>query len=154
MTKLTVICAALAAGSALPPQYSGVGRNVSPPLTWGEVPAGTKSIALICDDPDAPGGDWVHWVIWNIPPKAKGLPEGVPVSAKLDDGSLQGLNDFGKPGYYGPTPPPGRPHRYFFKVYALDTVLDLGPRARKADLVKAIAGHVLAQGEWMGTFQR
>ena len=155
IAKLTVLCcSALAVGSPIPPVYTAADRNVSPPLQWGAGPAGTKSFAVLCDDPDAPIGDWVHWVIFNIPADQTGLPEGVPQQAKRPDGSIQGLNDSRHPGYDGPYPPPGKPHRYFFKVFALDTMLSLGPAARKRDLLKAIEGHVLAQGEWMGTFLR
>ena len=154
MMELTVLCAGLAAGAAIPVQYTGFGRDVSPAVEWSEAPAGTKSIALICDDPDAPGGDWVHWVIFNLPPDSRGLPEGVPAKPLLDNGAIQGLNDFGAPGYRGPHPPPGRPHRYVFTVFALDGRLGLDARARKADLLRAMEGRVLAQGRWHGTFQR
>lgn len=154
MIELIVSFSNLVAGVAIPPDYSGAGRNVSPPLTWSAVPAQTRSIAVLCDDPDAPVGDWVHWVAFNIPAGARGLAAGVPRAAKLPDGTVQGLNDYNRNGYDGPCPPPGKPHRYFYKVFALDTVLALGPGARKKDLLKAIEGHVLARGQWWGTFQR
>ena len=131
----------------------GYGQNISPPLHWEGIPTGTQSLALICDDPDAPGGTWVHWVMWNIPAQSGGLAEEVPTDPNLADGSRQGITDFGRPGYGGPMPPSGT-HRYFFKVYALDTRLDLPARATKADLVKAMQGHILAQGELMGKYQR
>jgi len=154
MMEIIVASAAFAAGSAIPTKYTCMGQDVSPPITWEKIPEGTKSIALICDDPDAPMGTWVHWVIFNIPPDKTGLPEAVPPDPKLPDGSTQGINDFRRHGYGGPCPPPGKPHRYFFKVYALDTVLDLGSTATKRDVEKAMEGHILAQGELMGTFRR
>lgn len=154
MMEIIVASAAFAAGSAIPAKYTCMGPDVSPPITWEKIPEGTKSIALICDDPDAPMGTWVHWVIFNIPPDKKGLPEAVPADPHLPDGSIQGINDFRRHGYGGPCPPPGKPHRYFFKVYALDTTLDLGPNSRKSDVEKAMQGHILAQGQLMGTFKR
>jgi len=106
------------------------------------------------DDPDAPAGTWVHWVLWNLPAGANSLPEGVAKREQLDDGSRQGRNDFGKIGYGGPCPPPGKPHRYFFRVYALDTKLNLAPGASRQELDAAMTGHVLGQAEYMGTFRR
>ncbi len=141
-------------GGGIPARYTCAGENVSPPLEWGEVPEGAKSLALICDDPDAPRGTFVHWVIFNIPPSAKGLAEGIPKEPELSDGSIQGRNDFGEIGYGGPCPPPGPAHRYFFKLYALDTKLDLPPGATKAQVLQAMQGHVLAQTELMGRFAR
>ncbi len=151
---LTVLCAALAAGSPIPPVYTGAGQDRSPPLQWSGSPEGTASFAVICHDPDAPGVDWSHWVLFNLPADARSLPEGVPPGPAGPAGSVQGINDFGRPGYGGPLPPPGRPHRYFFRVYALDRVLDLGPQARQRDVERAMKGHVLAEGHWMGTFER
>jgi Raf kinase inhibitor-like YbhB/YbcL family protein len=140
-------------GSPLPVAYSCRGRDVSPALNWGESPAGTKSLALIMDDPDAPMGTWVHWVIYNIPASARGLPEAVPAGPQLKDGSLQGKNSGGQNGYNGPCPPSGT-HRYFFKLYALDTALTLSSGASKDQLLKAMQGHILAQAELMGTFSK
>ena len=140
-------------GGMIPRQYSGDGQDISPPLHWEGIPEGTQGIALICDDPDAPGGTWVHWVMWNIPAQASGLAEKVPPSPSLPDGSRQGINDFRRHGYGGPTPPSGT-HRYSFRVYALDTQLDLPARATKADLSKAMQDHILAQGELMGKYRR
>lgn len=137
----------------IPRQYTGTGQDISPPLHWEPIPAGTQSFALICDDPDAPGGTWVHWVIWNIPPQAKGLAEKIPADPSLPDGCKQGLNDFQRYGYGGPAPPSGT-HRYCFKVYALDAQLDLPTGATKADLLKAMQGHILAQGTLMGKYRR
>jgi Raf kinase inhibitor-like YbhB/YbcL family protein len=141
-------------GQPIPKQYTGDGKDVSPPLRWDGVPGGTQSLALICDDPDAPRGTWVHWVLFNLPADARELPEAVPAKGVGPQGSRQGTNDFRKLGYGGPAPPPGKPHRYFFKLYALDTVLDLKEGATKQDLVKAMEGHVLAEGQLMGKFGR
>jgi Raf kinase inhibitor-like YbhB/YbcL family protein len=135
-------------------KYSCQGEDVSPQLNWQEPPQGTKSFALICDDPDAPFGDWVHWVIYNIPSNSIELREALSVDQVLPDGSIQGVNGFGKIGYGGPCPPPGKPHRYFFKLYALDTDLSLAGKVTKAALLKAIEKHILAQTELMGTYQR
>ena len=138
----------------IPAQYTCDGRNISPPLSWNGAPEKTKSFALICDDPDAPVGDWVHWVLFNLPPDTRKLEEGVPAASRLSSGAVQGLNDYNRSGYAGPWPPPGRPHRYVFKVFALDTMLDLDARARKADLLRAMEGHILARGQLVGAFGR
>lgn len=137
----------------IPTKYSCDGDDISPPLIWTDPPEGTESFALIADDPDAPVGVWVHWVLYNIPADVRELPEGVPAQAELDDGSLHGRNGWGRNDYGGPCPPGGT-HRYFFKLYALDTTLDLGPGARKKKLLNAMDGHILAQAELMGTFSR
>ena len=126
----------------------------SPPLRWSEPPSGTKSIALICDDPDAPRGTWVHWVLFNLPAQARELEEGVPTKETLGTGAKQGKNDFGNIGYGGPAPPKGKPHRYFFKLYALAVAVDLSAGATKAELEKAMKGHILAEGQLMGTYKR
>lgn len=143
---------AFKAGEAIAEKYSCDGANVSPPLEWGQPPAGTKSIALIVDDPDAPSGTWVHWVFFNIPPTQRSLPENVR-AAGLPKGALEGINDFRKTGYGGPCPPQGR-HRYFFHLYALDSALSLSSGATRQELDKAMNGHVLAQTELMGTYTR
>ncbi len=140
-------------GGMIPRKYTCDGVDVSPPLTWTGIPEGAKTIALISDDPDAPMGTWVHWVLFNLPPTEKGLPEAVPPNKELKNGAKQGRNDFRRIGYGGPCPPGGT-HRYFFKVYALDTVLNLPAGATKAELLKAIEGHVLAQGQIMGKYRR
>jgi len=145
---------AFSEGAAIPTKHTADGADVSPPLQWQGAPPTTKSIALICDDPDAPRGTWVHWVLFNLPADKNDLPEGVPTTGKLASGGVQGKNDFGKLGYGGPSPPKGKPHRYFFKIYALDGVLDLKEGATKAQLEKAMAGHILAQGQLMGTYGR
>jgi Raf kinase inhibitor-like YbhB/YbcL family protein len=141
-------------GQPIPEKYTCDGANVSPPLSWSEAPPGTRSFALICDDPDAPVGTWVHWVVYGLAPATAELPEMVAPTEQLPGGAKQGLNDFRRVGYGGPCPPPGRPHRYFFKLYALDTELALRSRATKADLVRAMAGHILAEAQLMGTYQR
>ena len=140
--------------TTIPKRYTGDGADQSPMLRWSEPPSGTKSIALICDDPDAPRGTWVHWVLFNVPPQARELEEGVPTTETLPSGAKQGKNDFGNIGYGGPAPPKGKPHRYFFKLYALDVALDLSAGATKAQLEKAMQGHILAEGQLMGNYQR
>jgi len=141
-------------GEAIPCRHTCEGENLSPPLHWTVPPAATKSFVIIVDDPDAPVGTWVHWVIYDIPLDLRGLTEGVPASDHLPNGALQGLNDFKRIGYGGPCPPPGRPHRYYFKLYALDAVLDLKPRATKLQILEACKGHVLAESKLMGRFGR
>lgn len=140
-------------GQMIPQQYTCDGRDISPPLTWSDPPQGTQSFALIADDPDAPRGTWVHWVVWNIPATARSLEENVPKRESLETGARQGMTDFKKIGYGGPCPPSGT-HRYFFKLYALDTTLKLPSSTTKADLEKAMQGHILEQAELMGTYQR
>jgi Raf kinase inhibitor-like YbhB/YbcL family protein len=151
--KLGFTSTAFADGQPIPSRHIGNAENLSPALQWSGVPPAGKSLALICDDPDAPMGTWVHWVIYNLSPSTSGLPEGVAKTPELPDGARQGVNDFGRIGYDGPGPPPGKPHRYFFKLYALDSKPDLTPGATKKDLLKAIEGHVLAEGQLIGTFQ-
>jgi len=140
-------------GEMIPKKHTCDGEDISPPLEWSTVPAGCKNLALICDDPDSPTGTWVHWVIYNIPPQTNKLTENVPVSRTLEDGSLQGINDFRKMGYGGPCPHAGT-HRYNFKLYALDAVLKLKAGATKDQLLRAMEGHVLAQGQLMGKYHR
>ena len=140
-------------GSVIPQKYTCDGEDVSPPLTWTGVPTGTRSLALICDDPDAPVGTWDHWVLYNIPGDAAGLPEGIPSDPILDTGGVQGKNSWGRTGYGGPCPPSGT-HRYFFKLFAMDTLLDLKSGATTSQLLEAMQGHILAQGELMGRYRR
>ena len=140
--------------TTIPKKHTGDGADRSPPLAWSEPPAGTKSLALICDDPDAPRGTWVHWVLFNLPGQTRQLEEGVPTTETLGSGAKQGKNDFGKVGYGGPAPPKGKPHRYFFTLYALDVAVDLPPGATKAQLMDAIKGHILAQGQLVGNYGR
>lgn len=140
-------------GDMIPDKFTCEGKDVSPPISWTGIPAGTKSIALIMDDPDAPGGIFVHWVLYNLPADTLTLPENMPPNKTLSDGIIQGMTDFGRTGYGGPCPPPGKPHRYYFKVYALDRKIDL-PMASKSQVESAMKGHILAQGELMGKYQR
>ncbi|UCD55883.1 MAG: YbhB/YbcL family Raf kinase inhibitor-like protein [Candidatus Omnitrophota bacterium] len=141
-------------GEPIPLKYTGKGEDISPPIMWSDVPEGTKSFALISDDPDAPMGTWVHWVLYDIPRDRRSLPQGVKKDRVLDDGSKQGTTDFGRVGYGGPYPPPGLEHRYFFKLYALDAKLDLKPALTKKALLNAIEGHVIEKAEFIGTFKR
>jgi Raf kinase inhibitor-like YbhB/YbcL family protein len=145
---------AFAPGDAIPEKYTCNGANVSPPLSWTDPPAGTKSLALIMDDPDAPVGTWVHWVIYNLPASAHELPEGLPATETVTNGARQGTNDFRKLGYGGPCPPPGPAHRYFFKLYALDIAPPPAPQMTKKQLETAMAGHILAQTELIGRYGR
>ncbi len=140
-------------GKPIPSKYTCDGEDLSPPLEWADAPAGTKSYALIADDPDAPMGTWVHWVAWNLPSSADELGEGTAADASLPDGTRQGITDFKRPGYGGPCPPSGT-HRYFFKLYALDGKLDLPSATTKKDLEKAMSGRVLGQAQLMGTYAR
>jgi len=153
MEKLTIQSQAFAQGGSIPVQYTCDGMDMSPPLKWSDPPDGTGSFALISDDPDAPVGTWVHWVMYNIPEDIRELPENIPTSGKLDNGALQGMTDFRRIGYGGPCPPSGT-HRYYFKIYALDTMLDLNPGATKQQLLRTMEGHILAQGELMGRYAR
>ena len=141
-------------GGNIPKQFTCDGADISPALEWNAPPAATQSFALIADDPDAPVGTWVHWVAFDLPAKLRALPQNFPKHEQLADGSRQGRNDFGKIGYGGPCPPPGKPHRYFFKLYALDAKLNLKPGATKKDVERAMQGHILAQGEYLGKYSR
>jgi len=141
-------------GGPIPTKFTCDGEDVSPSLEWTDVPERTASLALICDDPDAPVGTWVHWVLYDLPPDTTGLEESVPTSERIEGLATQGRNDFKRTGYGGPCPPPGKPHRYFFKLYALDSRLDLKPGATKKELEKAMKGHILAEGRLMGTYRR
>lgn len=140
-------------GGMIPKKHTCDGEDISPPLNWTSVADGTKTIALICDDPDAPGGTWVHWVIFNIPADTRDLAENLPPQKELPNGARQGINDFRKFGYGGPCPPGGT-HRYYFKIYSLDTDLDLEAGATKAQLLQAMKGHVLGEGQLMGKYHR
>jgi Raf kinase inhibitor-like YbhB/YbcL family protein len=152
-TTLTVTSTAFAEGQAIPDKYTGHGDDVSPPLQWSGAPSETKSFAIICEDPDAPMGTWTHWVIFNIPATATGLPENVAKIGSLPDGSKQTKNSFGNIGYNGPAPPSGQKHRYFFMVFALDTTLTLDAGADRHNVANAMDGHILARGHLMGTYQ-
>jgi len=138
----------------IPQEYTCQGKGISPPLTWENIPEGTKSFVLINDDPDAPVGTWVHWVIYNIPSNIKQLKEGMSSDGVLEGGILQGVNDFGRTGYGGPCPPPGAVHRYFFKLYAVDIMLELPAAVEKSKVEEAIQGHILADTELIGLYSR
>ncbi|MDZ7372201.1 MAG: YbhB/YbcL family Raf kinase inhibitor-like protein [candidate division KSB1 bacterium] len=155
--SLTISSPAFVHQGEIPSLYTCEGKDISPPLTWSGVPAGAKSLALIVDDPDAPDPAaprmvFVHWVLYNLPPTSTGLPEGVK-SNELPRGTLEGISDFRRTGWGGPCPPIGR-HRYFFKLYALDTVLPDLKKPTKAELLKAMEGHIIAQAELIGTYQK
>ncbi len=149
---MKIISDAFAEGRPIPARHTCDGLGISPPLRWSGAPPGTKGFALICDDPDVPSGNWVHWVIYGLPAAMTGLPENHPATDRLPNGARQGITDFNCTGYGGPCPPPGEPHRYFFRVYALDTDLKLGSCVRKVDLLQAMRGHVLAEGSLMGVY--
>lgn len=151
--KITVTSPSFKEGGMIPEKHAYDKDNISPAIEWSSLPEGTQAIAVICDDPDAPSGNWVHWVVFNIPPAAGGLPEGVPMAEALDDGSLQGANDFKKIGYDGPYPPYGT-HRYIFRVYAVDTMLDLPAGVTRAELMNAIKGRILGAGSLTGRYKR
>ena len=141
-------------GGEISGKFTCDGADLSPALNWEAVPADAHSLALIADDPDAPVGTWTHWIIWNIPAKATALQEGVPKVEVLENGAHQGMNDFRRIGYGGPCPPPGKPHRYFFKLFALDAGLDLKAGANRKELEFAMKGHVLSEAKWMGRYKR
>ncbi len=156
---LAITSPTLVAGQAVPRQHTADGENISPALQWSGAPATTRSFALVCDDPDVPiPGGFVHWVVYNIPPTATGLPENLPIDPTAPmpaaiAGTVQGLSGFKRPIYRGPAPPPGKPHHYHFTVYALD-VAGLAPGLTKAQLVEAMQGHIVAQGELVALYER
>jgi len=152
--QIQVTSPAFKEGQPIPVKHTCDSQDVSPPLKWIGVPSGTQSLALIADDPDAPMGTWVHWVLYGLSPTLTELPENVDKSQHVLGGARQGITDFKRLGYGGPCPPPGKPHRYYFKLYALDTEIDLPPGATKKQLLEAMEGHILAQGQLMGTYQR
>ena len=151
---LTLTSPAIGHGQTIPKKYTCDGADVSVPLAWRDPPADAQSFALIADDPDAPGGTWVHWVLYDLPADTRDLPEGVPRDRTLPNGAKQGKNDFGRIGYGGPCPPPGRPHRYVFTLYAVNRTLDLAPGATKAQVVSALESHTVGQAQWMGQYGR
>jgi Raf kinase inhibitor-like YbhB/YbcL family protein len=152
--SMQIVSTAFADAQPIPSKFTCDDKNVSPPLKWSGAPAGLKSLALIADDPDAPVGTWVHWVLYDLPAGLSELGEDVAKTQFISGGARQGLNDFKHLGYGGPCPPPGKPHRYFFKLYALDTVLELKPGATKKELERAMEKHILSQAQLMGTYQR
>ena len=139
---------------AIPKKYTCDSSDVSVPLNWNDPAHEAKSFALIADDPDAPRGTWVHWVLYDLPAATRELVEGIPAKETLDDGAKQGKNDFGKIGYGGPCPPPGPAHHYHFKLYALDKMVGLRSAATKQQILDAMKGHILAQAELIGTYKR
>jgi len=145
---------AFSQGKTIPTQYTCDGPDVSPPLRWSDAPKGAREFALICDDPDAPRGVWVHWVLWGISSDTHSLPEGLGKKAPLSPGMKEGVTDFGRPGYGGPCPPPGKPHRYFFKLYALDAPVTVAGKGSKEQLLEAMEGHILGTAELMGAYGR
>lgn len=150
---LEISSTAFSEGEMIPNRYTCDGPDVSPDLSWSGVPDAAKSLALICDDPDAPMGTWVHWVLFNIPSNASGLPAEIPSDDALENGARHGTNDFGRLGYGGPCPPGGT-HRYYFKLYVLDTELNLDSGVTKDQLLDAMKGHILAEAQLMGTYKR
>ena len=150
--SLTISSPAFAHGQPIPPQYTCQGEDISPPLIWSKIPDASQSLALIMDDPDAPVGTWVHWVLYNLPPTLNELPENAAASAQLQ--GTHGANSWKRNSYGGPCPPPGKPHRYFFKLYALDIPPSLPASLSAEQLYAKIQGHILASGEWMGTYKR
>jgi Raf kinase inhibitor-like YbhB/YbcL family protein len=141
-------------GAEIPMQFTCDGSDTSPPLGWNTPPEGTQSFALVMEDPDAPRRTWIHWVLYDLPATERDLPEGLPPEAELPSGARQGHNDFGRIGYGGPCPPPGPEHRYYFKLYALDTRLQLKAGATRAQLERAMGTHILAHAELMGRYRR
>ncbi len=151
---LRISSTAFEEGQRVPILHTCAGQDLSPALVWTGVPQGTRSLALFCDDPDAPIGTWVHWVVFNIPADSTGLAQGIPREPKLADGTVQGKNSWKRVGYNGPCPPPGKPHRYVFKLYALDALLSLDANAAERDVVAAMRGHILAEAQVIGTYGR
>ena len=151
---LDVSSDAFARDGQIPAVYTCDGTDISPSLSWGHVPQGTASIAILVADPDAPGGTFIHWVAYNIPPGTRGIPAGAPGKNVLPAGSVQGMNDMGRQGYAGPCPPMGKPHHYHFTVYALDSTINLTGRREGRMLAEALVGHILAQGELVGIYRR
>ncbi len=151
---LEIRSASFKSSEEIPLRYTYNDENLSPHLSWSDVPPGTRSFVIICEDPDAPLKAWVHWIIFNIPKDTRELKEGQSAQEILDNGAIQGSNDFGNLGYDGPAPPPASSHRYIFKLYALDTMLNLKPRTAKKELLKAIQGHIIGEAKLIGTYGR
>jgi hypothetical protein len=151
---ILIASAAFGDGGGIPLQYTADGRNDSPPLEWGDPPEGTRSFALVCDDPDAPRGNFTHWLLWNLSPEKRHLDTGMAPAVSVDGGARQGKNGFGRLGYGGPSPPPGPQHRYLFKLYALDTTLGLDGGANRDQLLEAMRNHVIAEGILTGMYGR
>jgi Raf kinase inhibitor-like YbhB/YbcL family protein len=153
-SKIELKTTSFTPGGFIPKRFTCEAADVSPALAWTDPPLGTQSFAIIEDDPDAPSGTFVHWVVYDLPAAYRKLPEALSGNGQMLGGGRQGTNDFSRTGYSGPCPPPGRPHRYFIKLYALDAILNLRPAASRRELDAAMQGHILAQAELMGRFQR
>lgn len=151
---IAITSPAFRAGQPIPARHTGDGDDLSPPLQWSGIPQEARSLVIICDDPDAPRGTFVHWLLYDLPASEKGLPEGVPRDEKLPSGASQGTNDFGRYGYIGPSPPSGPVHHYHFRLYALSAPTGLKPGASRGDLDAAMKGRVIATGELVGTYKR
>ncbi|MBM4240330.1 MAG: YbhB/YbcL family Raf kinase inhibitor-like protein [Euryarchaeota archaeon] len=150
-TGFKISSSAFSEGGMIPQKYTTNGEDVSPPLSWSSAPSGAQSFAIICEDPDSPAGNFTHWVIFDIPSNVKELAEGIGDQRTLENGAKQGINDFGSIGYMGPAPPSGT-HRFYFKIYALDTKLNLEAGATKDQVLKAMEGHILAETQLMGKY--
>lgn len=153
-SSIKIISPAFQPQESIPSKYTCQGADVSPQLTWTGIPKKTFSLVLIMEDPDASVGIWDHWVLYNLPPMIKGMPENMPRMERLANGERQGLNSFKKIGYQGPCPPAGKAHRYFFRIYALDAALSLQGKVTKDEVLKAMEGHILSSGELMGWYER
>ena len=153
-SKIELTTTSFTPGGFMPKRFTCEAADVSPALSWTDPPAGTESFAIIEDDPDAPSGTFVHWLVYDLPAAYRRLPEGLSGNDQMAGGGRQGTNDFSRTGYSGPCPPPGKPHRYFIRVYALDAKTNLRPAATRAELGAAMQGHILAQAELMGRFKR
>ncbi len=152
--RIQLTSPAFTTSGALPTEYTCDGPDRSPPLSWSEPPPGTAAFVLVVEDPDAPGGTFTHWLLYDLPAATRSLPPAVPPDETLQSGARQGRNDFGTVGYRGPCPPPGRPHRYVFRLYALDRPTGLPPGAQRNEILRALEGHILAIGELVGTYGR
>jgi Raf kinase inhibitor-like YbhB/YbcL family protein len=152
--SLTVTSTSFRSGGDIAKKFSCDGEDVSPQISWSGAPEGSKAFVLIAEDPDAPAGTWTHWVLYDVPAATTSFDEGLSKAEQLPDGLKQGRNDFRKIGYNGPCPPAGKPHRYFFRLYALDRILNVKPGAARSEIEKAMQGHILAQGEYMGRYRR
>jgi hypothetical protein len=153
-SKIELKTTSFTPGGFIPKRFTCEAADVSPALTWTDPPPGTESFAIIEDDPDAPSGTFVHWVVYDLPAAYRRLPEALSGNDQMAGGGRQGTNGFSRTGYSGPCPPPGRPHRYFIRLYALDAILNLRPAATRKELDAAMQGHILAQAELMGRYQR
>lgn len=152
--QMNLTSSAIAPGAAIADDYACTGADRSPALAWSNAPQATKTFALVVEDPDAPGGTFIHWVAYNIPASVNSLPASVPQSAEISGGGKNGINSFDHVGYNGPCPPPGKTHHYHFRLYALDSAISPGAKADAQAVQSAMKGHVLATGELVGTFQR